>query len=71
MLDPFTTLAGHLTKEPEDPCLIPGPATFVKIDSSHFDDSRRAVVSYWCRHVHLVLVRKCRWFRLNTCLPRT
>ena len=52
MLDPFTTLAVHLTKEPEDPCLIPGPVTFVKVDSSYFDDSERAIVSYWCKYVY-------------------
>ena len=43
----------RLTPEPETPGSIPGPATsFV----SPFVDSRRAVVSYWRKYMHEVLV---------------
>ena len=44
----------HLTHKPEVPRPIPGPATtFV----SPSDDSRRAVVSYWRKYVHEVLIK--------------
>ena len=41
-----------LTQEPEVPGSIPNPATFVSPSA----DSRRAVVSYWQKCVHKVLV---------------
>ena len=44
---------GHLTQEPEVPgSILVGPHTFVSPSA----DSRRAVVSYWQKHVHKVLV---------------
>ena len=45
---------GHLTQKPEVPGLIPGPATYFRLTPS--TDSRRAVVSYWRKYVHKVLV---------------
>ena len=45
--------AAHLTQEQEVPGSIPGPTlTFVSPSAG----SRRAVVSYWRKYVHLVLV---------------
>ena len=50
------------TQEPEVPGSIPGPATSVSPSA----DSRRAVVSYWQKYVHLVLVN----LSGGLCLPR-
>ena len=44
-----------LTQEPEVPSSIPGPAN---IFVSRSADSRRAVVSYWQKYVHEVLVNR-------------
>ena len=44
-----------LTQEPEVPGSIPGPATTFVSPST---DSRRAVVSYWRKYVHKVLVNR-------------
>ena len=41
------------TQEPEAPKSIDGPAVYFP-----FSDSRRAVVSYWRKYVHLVLVNR-------------
>ena len=45
----------RLTQEPEVPALIPGPATHFRFSSA---DPRRAVVSYWRKYVHEVLVNR-------------
>ena len=46
-------LVTHLTKEPDVLCLIPSQATCFPLA-----DSRRAVVSYWQKCVHEVLVNR-------------
>ena len=46
----------RLTHEPEIPGSIPSPTTHTFISSSA--DSRRAVVSYWQKYVHEVLVNR-------------
>ena len=46
----------RLTQEPEIPGSIPGPVTCFCFSSSA--DSGRAVVSYWRRYVHEVLVNR-------------
>ena len=45
----------RLTEEPEVPGSIPGPATYFRFSSA---DSRRAVVNYWRRYVHELLVNR-------------
>ena len=53
--------AALLTQEPEVPGSIPvRPHTF----DSPFADSRRAVVSYWRKYVHKVLVNRLRGLSL-------
>ena len=47
-------LVAHLTEEPEVMGSISGPAIFVSPSA----DSKRAVVSYWRKYVHLVLVKR-------------
>ena len=44
----------RLTREPEVLGSIPGPATYFRFSA----DSRRAVVSYWRKYVHEVLVKR-------------
>ena len=46
---------GRLTHEPEIRGSIPGPATYFVSPST---DSRRAVVSFWRKYVHEVLVNR-------------
>ena len=46
-------LVAFLTQEPEVPSCITGPATYFLSLSA---DSRRAVISYWRKYVHEVLV---------------
>ena len=46
-----------LTQEPEVPGLIPGPPSYI-LSFSHSADSRNAIVSYWRKYVHLVLVNR-------------
>ena len=46
-------LVGHLIRKSEVLSLIPGLATDFRPPST---DSRRAVVSYWRKYVHEVLV---------------
>ena len=48
----FAQSVAHLTQGPEFLGLIPSPVTSI----SHSADSKRAVVSYWQKYVHLVLV---------------
>ena len=43
----------RFSERPDDLSLIPGPATYSVSSSA---DSRRAVVSYWQKYVHEVLV---------------
>ena len=45
----------RLTQEPEVPGSIHGPATYCRSPSA---DSRRAIVSYWRKCVHKVLVNR-------------
>ena len=45
-------LVERLAQEPEVSGSIPGPAAFVSASA----DSRRAVVSYWRKYLHIVLV---------------
>ena len=45
----------HLTQEPEVPGSILCSATYFRSPST---DSRRAVVSYWGKYVHLILVNR-------------
>ena len=46
---------GHLTRMPEVLGSIPGLATYFRFSPSA--DSRGAVVSYWRKHVHEVLIK--------------
>ena len=46
---------GHLTRESEVLGSIPGLATYFRFS---FADSRRAVVSYWRKYVHEVVVNR-------------
>ena len=55
-------LAGHLTSKSVVLDSIPGLATYFRFSSA---DSRGAVVSYWRKYVHKVLVN-----RLGLSLPR-
>ena len=57
----FAQSVAHLTQEPEFLGLIPSQATSI----SHSADSRRAVVSYWQKYVHLVLVNLLRGLSLH------
>ena len=52
----------RLTQEPEDPGSPVRPHTFVSLSAG----SRRAVVSYWRKYVHEVLVNRLR----DLSLPR-
>ena len=45
----------HLTQEPEVLGSIPGPTTYVCSPSA---DLRSAVVSYWRKYVHKVLINR-------------
>ena len=47
---------GHLTRKSGVLGLIPGQATYFLVSPSAF--SRRAVVSYWRKYVHEVLVNE-------------
>ena len=42
-----------LTQEPKVPGSIPGPAKYFHFS---FADSRRAIVSYWRKYLHKILV---------------
>ena len=48
-------LVGHLTRKSEVLGSIPGLATYFRFSSA---DSRRAIVSYWRKYVHEVLVNR-------------
>ena len=54
----------RLTQEPEVPGSIPGPATYFLSPSAV---SGRAVVSYWRKYVHELLVNR---FGGGLCLPK-
>ena len=55
----------RLTEEPEVPGSIPGPATYFQGNLSRnpfysppSTDSRKAIISLWRKHEHLVLVNR-------------
>ena len=53
--DCVAQLVGHLTHKSEVLGSIPGQATYFISPSA---DSRRAIVSYWRKYVHKVLVNR-------------
>ena len=52
--DHIAQSVAHLTQDPEVPGSIPGPHAFISPSA----DSRRAVISYWQKYVHIVLVNR-------------
>ena len=53
----------RLTQEPEVPGSIPGPTTYFRFTPSA--DSRMAVVSYWRKYKHEVLVNRLEELRVG------